>query len=96
MAMKPDFDQELDRLQGQLPLRAARLLQSARRPSAVWTRVSAAGLLMVGGVFGFLPILGFWMLPLGLALLALDLPFLRPPLARLLSLVNRKLFPHVS
>ena len=36
---------------------------------------SIVGLLfMVGGVFGFLPILGFWMLPLGLALIALDLP----------------------
>jgi hypothetical protein len=32
---------------------------------------------MVGGVFGFLPILGFWMLPLGVALIALDLPFTR-------------------
>ncbi len=32
---------------------------------------------MVGGVFGFLPVLGFWMLPLGAAFIALDLPFLR-------------------
>ncbi len=32
-------------------------------------------LLMVGGVFGFLPVLGFWMLPLGLAFIALDIPF---------------------
>lgn len=30
--------------------------------------------LMVGGVFGFLPILGFWMLPLGAAFIALDVP----------------------
>lgn len=29
---------------------------------------------MVGGMFGFLPILGFWMLPLGMALIALDFP----------------------
>lgn len=29
---------------------------------------------MVGGVLGFLPVLGFWMLPLGMALIALDLP----------------------
>lgn len=36
---------------------------------------SILGLLfMVGGVFGFLPVLGFWMLPLGAALIALDLP----------------------
>lgn len=48
----------------------------------VWARMklptgfrSVVGLLfMVGGAFGFLPILGFWMLPLGLALIALDLP----------------------
>ena len=33
--------------------------------------------LIVGGVFGFLPILGFWMLPLGAALIALDIPPLR-------------------
>jgi len=30
---------------------------------------------MVGGVFGFLPVLGFWMFPLGLAFIALDIPF---------------------
>jgi hypothetical protein len=30
---------------------------------------------MIGGVFGFLPILGFWMFPLGIAFVALDLPF---------------------
>ena len=32
-------------------------------------------LLMIGGVLGFLPILGFWMFPLGMAFIALDLPF---------------------
>lgn len=31
-------------------------------------------LLMVGGVFGFLPVLGFWMLPAGAVLVALDVP----------------------
>ncbi len=34
-------------------------------------------LFMTGGVFGFLPILGFWMLPLGAAFIALDVPPLR-------------------
>ena len=32
---------------------------------------------MVGGVFGFLPILGFWMIPLGAAFIMLDIPFMR-------------------
>lgn len=32
---------------------------------------------MIGGVLGFLPVLGFWMFPLGAAFVALDLPFMR-------------------
>jgi hypothetical protein len=36
---------------------------------------SVLGLLcMAGGVVGFLPVLGFWMLPLGVVLIALDIP----------------------
>ncbi len=39
---------------------------------------SVLGLLfVVGGIFGFLPILGFWMIPVGLVLIALDFPPLR-------------------
>jgi hypothetical protein len=34
-------------------------------------------LLILGGLLSFLPILGIWMLPLGLLLLAEDLPVLR-------------------
>ena len=34
-------------------------------------------LLMAGGVFGFLPILGFWMIPLGVAVILLDVAVLR-------------------
>lgn len=30
--------------------------------------------LIVGGFFGFLPVLGFWMLPLGVAFISMDLP----------------------
>ena len=33
--------------------------------------------LMVGGVLGFLPILGFWMIPLGLLVLAPDFRWAR-------------------
>ena len=34
-------------------------------------------LLMLAGIFGFLPVLGFWMFPLGVAFVALDIPFAR-------------------
>ena len=34
-------------------------------------------ILIAGGVFGFLPVLGFWMIPAGAALIALDIAPLR-------------------
>jgi len=34
-------------------------------------------MLIMAGLLGFLPILGFWMIPLGVALLATDVPMLR-------------------
>ena len=40
-----------------------------------WGLRSVLGILLIGGgVLGFLPILGFWMIPAGLALIALDIP----------------------
>jgi len=90
MARKPDFQQELDRLQKRLPSWTCRLVRDADRPRAVWVCVPMAIGLIVGGLFGFLPVLGFWMIPLGLALLAIDVPLLRGPLARLLAFINRK------
>jgi hypothetical protein len=91
MSRKDDLARELERLQGHLPGGAARLMSKARAPGAVWVRVPLSVALMASGFVGFLPVLGFWMLPLGLALLALDLPFLRGPMARLLSFINGKL-----
>ncbi len=41
--------------------------------------------LMAGGVLGFLPILGFWMLPLGVAFVAMDIPPARHRLRRWLE-----------
>ena len=46
---------------------------------------------MVGGVFGFLPVLGFWMLPLGAALIALDLPFTRKRIEKWMETLQQKL-----
>ncbi|MCZ6888007.1 MAG: hypothetical protein O7H39_05875 [Gammaproteobacteria bacterium] len=46
-----------------------------RVPTGIRTLVGI--LLMAGGVFGFLPVLGFWMFPLGVGFVALDLPWTR-------------------
>jgi len=48
-----------------------------RRPSARLARIAAGVLLILGGLLFFLPILGLWMLPLGLLLLAEDIRPLR-------------------
>lgn len=45
---------------------------------------------MFGGVFSFLPVLGIWMLPLGLMLIAQDIPLLRTPTVRVLDWMERK------
>lgn len=42
-----------------------------------WLRKTVGVLLVIGGMLGFLPVLGYWMLPLGLALLAVDFPIAR-------------------
>jgi hypothetical protein len=91
MSRAPDFDAEFDRLLRNAPKWLRRPLKNARRPGAAWARIPLALGLIFGGILGFLPILGFWMLPLGLAVLAVDLPFMQGPLARLLAMINRKL-----
>jgi purine-cytosine permease-like protein len=41
-------------------------------------RVGLGGALVVfGGLFGFLPVLGYWMVPVGLVILATDIPPIR-------------------
>lgn len=51
-----------------------------------WGLRSVAGIILfIAGFFGFLPILGFWMAPLGLILIALDIPPLKRWLGRKLG-----------
>jgi hypothetical protein len=75
---------DYESLLARLPIAARRVLGWLLRPRSRWVRIPA-GLALIGlGLFGFLPVLGFWMIPLGGLLLAEDLPFLRPPMYRLL------------
>jgi hypothetical protein len=47
-------------------------------PVSRWLRIGLGVLLIIGGFTSILPIFGIWMLPLGIFLLSLDLPFLKP------------------
>ncbi|OUR77054.1 hypothetical protein A9Q83_12605 [Alphaproteobacteria bacterium 46_93_T64] len=40
-------------------------------------RIILGWALVLGGILGFLPIVGFWMLPLGIMILAVDFAFAR-------------------
>ena len=53
-----------------------RVQQSVRRYPR-WLRLVVGVLFILCGILGFLPILGFWMLPLGLLVLSYDLPSIR-------------------
>lgn len=46
-------------------------------------RVVTGILLIICGLLGFLPVLGFWMVPLGLLVLSQDLPYVRRQRRRL-------------
>jgi hypothetical protein len=79
------LDRHFDRLNERLPRVVGERIVWLRKPSSRWVRLPIAILLIVAGVFSFLPVLGLWMLPLGLMLLAADVPFLKRPMG--LSLV---------
>ena len=83
-------DWRLERLIDRLPQRAGSTIRFVRRPSARWLRIPTGLLLILGGVLSFLPILGLWMLPLGLALLADDFRLLRSLRSRTLDWVERR------
>lgn len=89
-AAKAELDRYFDVIEQHLPNWLGRFLHWLRQPSMLLARILVSLLLIVGGVFAFLPILGFWMLPLGLIIIAQDLPFLRPPLVRVFQWVERK------
>jgi hypothetical protein len=48
-----------------------------RMPQSVILRVALGIAAIIGGVFSFLPVLGVWMLPLGLLILSIDFPVVR-------------------
>ncbi|MGE0231729.1 MAG: PGPGW domain-containing protein [Flavobacteriaceae bacterium] len=48
--------------------------RTIRVPGRRWQRTLLGISLVLGGIVGFLPVVGFWMIPLGIAVLAVDSP----------------------
>ena len=89
--LPPPADDILERLLARVPSRAFRgAIRWLRRPSSRWARIPAGVLLIVGGGLSILPLLGIWMLPLGLFLLADDVPLLQRGRGRILDWIVRR------
>jgi hypothetical protein len=92
--MADDGAKELDRafegLEAEAPDRVARALRWLRDPKARWIRLPVGILFLLGGLLWFLPVVGIEMLPIGLLLIAQDLPFLRKPVGRAMVWLERK------
>ena len=63
----------INRETGRLELGKLNIPVPASRPA----RVALGGALVTGGIFGFLPVVGFWMLPLGVIILSHDMARVR-------------------
>jgi hypothetical protein len=87
---RAELDRHLTWFESKLPPKPARFVGWLRKPSSKYVRLPLGVLLVGGGVLSFLPVLGLWMLPLGLVLIAQDVPVLEKPTARSLGWLERK------
>jgi hypothetical protein len=86
-------DERLDRLIDRMPRFLRSSIRRLRQPSMIWLRIPTGILLIAGGILSFLPLLGLWMLPLGVILLSDDFSSLRSLRTRLLDWLQRR-YPH--
>jgi len=85
-----ELDRAFDELEHEVPRRIARVIHWMRSPASRWVRIPLGVLLLAGGLLWFLPVLGIELLPIGLLLIAQDVPFLKKPVGRgILWLVHK-------
>ena len=89
-SVKAELDRYFELFRRRVPTKVSTFILWLREPSSFLVRVVVACLLILGGVFSFLPIFGLWMLPLGLLLIAQDIPILQKPLLMALRWIEAK------
>jgi hypothetical protein len=82
-------ERRLERLIDRLPQRLQEIIRWLRRPGLRWVRLVAGVLFIAGSFLSILPIFGIWMLPIGLVLLAEDIPVFRRLRDRVLDWIGR-------
>jgi membrane-bound ClpP family serine protease len=90
-AAQAKLDKAYDELEQHAPDRVARAIRWVRNPKARWIRFSLGLVLIALGLLGpVLPLVGIEFIPVGLLLIAQDVPPLREPVARMTLWLERK------
>jgi len=78
-----ELEEAFDKLEAEAPDFLTRAIVRLRKPRARIPRLVLGGLFIVAGFLWFLPVVGLECLPIGLLLVAQDIPFLRRPVGRM-------------
>jgi hypothetical protein len=78
-----ELDKAFDKLEHETPDFLTRAIIWLRKPRARVVRLPLGILFIVAGFLWFLPVVGLEFLPIGLLLIAQDVPFLRRPVGRM-------------
>jgi hypothetical protein len=84
------LDEAYEGLEREVPDRVSRAIRWLRDPKSRWIRLPVGILFIIASAFWFLPVLGIEFLPIGLLLIAEDVPFLRKPVGLFLIWLERR------
>ncbi|AYD05168.1 4-alpha-glucanotransferase (plasmid) [Neorhizobium sp. NCHU2750] len=84
------LDAIVEKYADKIPRPLGRFVRWMRKPELRWIRLVAGILFVLCGCAGFLPILGFWMVPLGLIILAQDSKWLQRPTLKAIEWLEKK------
>lgn len=86
---KRRLDRQLVALSRRSPM-LGRFTAAIQGRIGILVRLPLGLILIAGGFLAILPIFGLWMIPLGLVLLAIDVPWLRPCVSEFIIRLRRK------
>jgi hypothetical protein len=86
------LDQAYKGLEEEVPDWLSRTIRWLRDPKSRWIRIPVGLLFILSSVLWFLPVVGIEFLPLGLLLIAEDVPFLRKPVGRMMIWLEQRWF----
>jgi hypothetical protein len=90
-AAQEKLDKAYDALEEHAPDRVARAIRWLRNPRGKWVRLPLGILLVAAGFLGpVIPVLGLELVPVGLLLIAQDVPPLREPVAEMTLWLERQ------